>query len=155
MAKKRPHEIAEEHQKQYEREVRLQYDPALVKQSQERWGSYTASQKDFVIEEGGRIQMAIVAAMEAGKPVEDAEVQEGVARWHQHLRYFYEPTLEVLRGLGELYTTDERFMAFFAKIHPNLATYLKQAIDVYVDELETAEIQAMLDEDERVKKLSS
>ncbi len=29
------------------------------------------------------------------------KVQAILARWHEHIRYFYEPTLEILRGLGE------------------------------------------------------
>jgi hypothetical protein len=58
-------------------------------------------------------------------------------RWHQHLRYFYEPTLEILRGLGEMYHDHPDFHATFTKIHPDLPAFLKQAIAIYVDDLET------------------
>ena len=86
--------------------------------------------------------------MEAKKPANDHEVQAWIERWHHHIRNWYEPTLEILRGLGELYTTDPRFRANFEKIHPNLAEYVKEAIGEYVDVLETAEIERMLAEDE-------
>jgi hypothetical protein len=155
MAKKRLHEIAEEENKKYAREVRLTYDPAIVKESQENWDRYTASQKDLILEEMGKIGLAFAEAMKAGKSADDAEVQEITERWHQNLRNFYEPTLEILRGLGELYTTDSRFTANYDKVAQNLAFYVKDAIDHYVDDLETAEIEQMLQEDERVKKLSS
>lgn len=154
MAKQRPHEIAEEHHKKYEREARLQYGAKAVNDSYARWSSYSKSQQDFILEEAGQIYREFVVAMEAGQQAKDSEVQELVERWHQNLRNFYEPTLEILRGLGELYTNDADFGATFAKIHVNLAEYMKGAIDVYVDALETAEIEAMLAEDERVRKLS-
>ena len=155
MAKQRPHEVAEEHHQKYEREARLQYGAKSVNDSYARWSSYTQSQQDFILEEAGQIYREFVAAMEAGQQAGDSDVQALAERWHQNLRNFYEPTLEMLRGLGELYTNDADFGATFAKFHPNLAVYLKGAIEHYVDALETAEIEAMLAEDERVKKLSS
>jgi hypothetical protein len=72
-------------------------------------------------------------------------------RWHQHLRYFYEPTLEILRGLGELYHSHPDFMANFQELHPELPVYLYEAIHQYVDDLEYAEIERMLAEDEAQK----
>lgn len=41
-------------------------------------------------------------------------------RWHQHIRYFYAPTTDILRGLA----------------------------DLYVDALETAELERLIAEDE-------
>jgi hypothetical protein len=154
MAKQRPHEVAEEHHKRYEREARLQYGAKAVNDSYARWNSYTKSQQDYILEEAGKIYTEFVAAMEAGLSAEDSEVQALTERWHQNLRNFYEPSLEMLRGLGELYTNDADFGATFAKFHAKLAVYLKAAIEHYVDELETAEIQRMLEEDERLRKLS-
>jgi hypothetical protein len=153
MAKQRPHEIAEDHHKSYEREARLQYGAKAVNDSYARWSSYTQSQQDYILEEAGQIYNEFVLAMEAGRSAEDSEVQALAERWHQNLRNFYEPSLEILRGLGELYSTDADFGATFAKFHPNLANYLKGVIEHYVDALETAEIQEMLDEDERLRKL--
>jgi hypothetical protein len=50
--------------------------------------------------------------------------------------YFYECTLEIFRGLGDLYVTDERFTAYYDKIKPGLAKFLRDAIHVYCDNLE-------------------
>ncbi len=63
-------------------------------------------------------------------------VQKIVARWHQHLRYFYEPSVEMLRGLGRMYTDDPRFAANFARIHPDLAQFHQKAIELYCDRLQ-------------------
>jgi hypothetical protein len=154
MAKQRPYELAEEHQKKYEREARLQYGAKAVNDSYARWNNYTASQQDTILEDAGKIYREFVAAMEAGRSAEDSIVQGLVERWRDNLRNFYEPNLEILRGLGEVYTTDAAFGETFAKIHPDLAVYMKGAIDHYVDEEETAEIERLLAEDERVRKLS-
>ena len=145
-------DIDEAKEKQYEREARLQYDPELVKESHQNWNSYTKSQQDFIKEEGSRIYSEIGEQLEAGKKASDAEVQELMQSWHEHLRYFYEPTLELLAGLGQLYNSSPDFIENFQKIHPDLPAFLESAITHYVDELETAEIERMLAEDEAMKK---
>ncbi len=145
-------DIDEAKQKEYEREARLQYDPNLVKESHQNWNSYTKSQQDFIKEQGNQIYTEIAEQIDAGKRAEDATVQELTHRWHEHLRYFYEPTLELLAGLGQLYNSSPDFMANFQKIHPELPAFLETAITHYVDELETAEIERLLAEDEAQKK---
>jgi MerR family transcriptional regulator, thiopeptide resistance regulator len=151
MSKKRLFEaFSEEKQKEYEREARLQYGAENVNESIRRWNSYGKEKQQAVMDEGGEIYIRISDAMQSGKPAHSADVQELVSRWHQHIRNFYEPTLEVLAGLAETYKTPE-FRAFFDKIHPDLAGYLSSAIVLYVDELETAELERMLAEDEARK----
>ena len=68
--------------------------------------------------------------------------------WHEHLRYFYEPTLAILEGLGQLYNTSPDFIANFTELHPDLPSFLETAITQYVDDLETAELERMLAEDD-------
>jgi hypothetical protein len=58
-----------------------------------------------------------------------------VARWHQHLRYFYEPSVERLRGLAVMYNEHPDFYANFTSLHPELPVYWKRAIDYYCDHL--------------------
>jgi hypothetical protein len=60
-----------------------------------------------------------------------------LAKWHQHLRYFYEPTFDMLRGLGDMYNDHPEFNATFTAIDPGLPAFLKQAMNIYVDKLET------------------
>jgi hypothetical protein len=62
-------------------------------------------------------------------------VQTLIGRWHEHLRNFYEPDASVLRGLGEAYVAEPGFNAFFNRIDPRLAAFMREAIEVYCDRL--------------------
>ncbi|MEZ4518651.1 MAG: TipAS antibiotic-recognition domain-containing protein [Chloroflexota bacterium] len=62
----------------------------------------------------------------------DPEVQELIAGWHQHLRYFYEPSPEMLSGLGQLYAENPDFVETFTAIDPRLPEFLRDAITYYV-----------------------
>lgn len=70
------------------------------------------------------------------KVPQSPDAQQILVRWHQHLRYFYEPSLEVLRGLGNNYNENPDFNATFTAIHPDLPAFLQKAIHHYVDVLE-------------------
>ena len=139
---------SQEAQKDNERLARLQYGPEKVNESVKRWNNYAEAQREAIMEEGNRIYSDLAEAIEAEKPPQDEDVQAILERWHQHLRYFYEPTLEILRGLGQLYNSHPDFMANFQQLHPELPVYLYEAIDHYVDDLEYTEIERLLAEDE-------
>jgi DNA-binding transcriptional MerR regulator len=136
-----------EQQKEYEREARLQYGADNVNESAKRWQNYSKGEQQAIMDEGNGIYRDIIAAIEAHLPIYDERVQTLMTRWHEHLRYFYEPTLEILRGLGHLYNDDERFLANFRQMHVELAPYMRDAIEHYVDALETAAIERLLAED--------
>lgn len=140
--------IDPEQERDFSREARLQYDPDTVAESARRWSGYTDTQKALIFDEGNRIYADLADALAAKLPVDDTRVQEILERWHAHLHYFYEPTLEILQGLGELYNTDARFMATFQALHPDLPAYLQESIRTYTDTLETALLKDMLAEDE-------
>lgn len=149
MSKRRMFEaFSDEKQKEYEREARLQWDPGIVNDSIKRWNGYTQAQREAIAEEGNQVYSDMVDALEAGRAATSPEVQAILVRWHQHIRYFYEPTLDILRGLGGGYNSHPDFIANFQKLHPDLPTFLEQAIIQYVDDLETAELERMLAEDE-------
>ncbi len=125
--------FSEDQQKEYEKEAAERW-PATYKESARRWKSYTDADKKRIGEEGEAVYRDLVAALDQDPGSES--VQKIVARWHQHLRYFYEPDGELLRGLGHMYVDDPRFAATFTKIHPDLAQFHQQAIDIYCDRLE-------------------
>jgi DNA-binding transcriptional MerR regulator len=129
--------VSEEKQKQYEQEIMNdpRYDKDKVKESQRKWSSYTTEQKQKIGEEGGAVYIDMVAAIERGASADSAEVQAIIARWHQHLHYFYTPTPEILRGLGHMYNEHPDFIANFQKLHPDLPGFLEQAITHYCDVL--------------------
>ena len=127
--------FSEEKQQQYEAEIAAdpRYDQDKVKESQRNWGSYSKAKKDQIMQEGKDIYADLVAVMDKGAA--SPEVQAIMARWHQHLRYFYEPTPEILRGLGQMYNQSPDFVANFQKLHPDLPAFLEQAVTIYCDAL--------------------
>lgn len=121
--------FSEEKQKEYQEEARRRYGEKNVDESYRRWNAYSEEKKRAILEEGGQIYQDMVAAMPLGPA--SPQAQECVARWHQNLRNFYEPTTEILLGLGDLYNDDPDFNATFNKIHPDLAAFMRQAIQEY------------------------
>ncbi len=71
------------------------------------------------------------------EPPRSPAVQALIGRWHQHLRYFFEPDGAALRGLGQAYAEDPAFNATFQRMHPRLAEFMRAAIDHYCARLET------------------
>lgn len=128
--------FSEEQQKAYEKQATEQWGEARVQPSVKLWNSYGKARQQEIMEEGSRNYTDIVSEMD--KEPESAEVQTIVKRWHQHLYYFYEPSLEVLRGLGNTYNDHPDFNATFTAIHPDLPSFLQKAINYYVDQLEEA-----------------
>jgi DNA-binding transcriptional MerR regulator len=118
----------EEKQKQYVEEIRQRYGERAFENTID-WNNYTPEEKKNIKAEGEAIYRDLAANMDKG--YDSPEVQTIISRWHQHLRYFYEPTIERLLGLAELYTEHPDFIATFQKIHPDLPEFLKQAILYY------------------------
>ena len=129
------HEIfggfSEEQQEEYAQQARERWDPELVDQSMKLWKSYSPEKKQQVLDEGQAVYTDILENMQSGKEPGSAEVQACIVRWHQHLRYFYEPTWAILRGLGQGYANSPEFRANFEKMHPDLPDFLQEAIQIY------------------------
>ncbi len=123
-------------QARYEQEAADMYDPQIVSESSRRWKNYSAEDKARITAEGGAVYLELAALL--GREPGDAAVQTVITRWHQHMRSFYEPTPEILRGLGQGYAANPQFAAFFQTIHPDLPDFMRRAIDYYVDHLPTA-----------------
>lgn len=140
--------LNQQQQDDYTREARLQYDPDMVNESVKRWNDYGKEKQQAIIDEGNTIYEAIAQAVADGKPVEDEAMQTLMQRWHDHLRYFYEPTTEILRGLADMYIHAPDFRQKFDALHPDMAETMQQAVAVYVDALETAELERLIAEDE-------
>jgi DNA-binding transcriptional MerR regulator len=121
--------FSEAKQKQYEQEIRQRYGDKAFEGVTD-WNSYTPEQKATIKAESETIYHDLVAAMDQG--YDSPAVQQIVARWNQHLRYFYEPSDERLAGLGHLYTEHPDFVATFRAMHPDLPDFFNQAIQYYV-----------------------
>jgi DNA-binding transcriptional MerR regulator len=125
--------FSEAQQEEYAQQAQERWDPEMVNQSMQLWKSYSPEKKQQVLDEGNAVYADILAMMEQGKAPGDSEVQACLVRWHQHMRYFYEPTWEILQGLGQMYATSPDFRPTFEKLHPDLPDYLNAAIQVYTE----------------------
>ena len=118
-------------QRRYAEEARQRWGTSEVDTSNNLWATYSDARKAAVLSEGEAIRRDLAAAMASG-PTSD-EIQKLVARWHQHLRNFYEPSIGRLRGLGQLYVDDPAFRANYAKLDPKLPEFFRDAIEYYCD----------------------
>ncbi|KAA3643483.1 MAG: MerR family transcriptional regulator [Chloroflexi bacterium] len=123
--------FSEEQQELYAQEAARRWNPETVKSSMSRWKSYSKEKKAEILEEGKLIYQDMMGAMDEG--IESETVQATVARWHQHLRNFYEPTPEMLQGLAQMYVDDPAFRAFYEKLHPDMPKFIRDAIVYYYE----------------------
>ena len=123
--------FTEEQAEEYAEEARQRWDPELVNQSMKLWKSYSDEKKKAIMVEGGANYQEIFDNMDKGR--DSPEVQAGVAKWHQNLRYFYEPTIAILSGLGYGYRDDPAFRATFEKFSPDFPEFLCEAIQFYCE----------------------
>lgn len=123
-------------QSKYEEEARQRWGHSEeYRQSAERTKKYTKADWTKIQQESGAIYQGLASVMD--RDPADPEVQEWTRQWHEHINtYFYQCSLEVFRGLGDMYVADERFTQNIDKFAPGLAAFMKAAMHVYCDRLE-------------------
>ena len=122
----------------YEKEARHRWGgtPAF-EQSQRRTKAYTERDWDEIKKEGGQIVQRLAALTDRAPA--DPEVQKWVGRHHRQINdRFYTCTPEIYHGLADAYVDDPRFAAFYDKVKPGLARFMREAMHVYADALEKA-----------------
>lgn len=122
--------FSEEEQEKYAQEAEKLYDPETVRESNRKWKAYSAGKKESILAEGKLVYQDMIAAMPKG--ASSAEVQAIVERWRKHMDYFWTPNLEQLLALASGYNDDPKFKASFDKMHPQLASFMLEAVTVYV-----------------------
>ncbi len=111
------------------KEVAEKYDPKIVAEANKRVRAMTKARWVGVKAEADEICRALAAVMDLD-PAEPA-VQKLIARHYQHLGRFYEPTLELYRGLGVMYAGDPRFRSHYDKYKKGLAVFLSKGISIF------------------------
>ncbi|MGH4123565.1 MAG: MerR family transcriptional regulator [Clostridium sp.] len=123
-------EIAKE---KYAEEAKQKYgNTEAYKESAKKTSKYTKADWAKINITNEKIYGEIVANMHKG--ITDPEVQNAVAELRQEITSnFYNCTIEIFRGLGDLYVNDERFTANIDKHKEGLAKFLSEAIKYYCD----------------------
>lgn len=124
-------EIAEQ-QTKYADEARALYGKAMTDQTEKKTAAYTQKDWNGIMSEWGAIYERIAKRMEKGP--DNAEVQKAVGDFRNHIStYFYECTPDIFRGLGDLYTADQRFTENIDRYGKGLSAFLREAIIVYCE----------------------
>ncbi|AUZ28151.1 MerR family transcriptional regulator [Bacillus subtilis] len=125
----------EEHQKAYADEVRKLYGREIAEETEKRASVYSSDDWRAIMTEFDSIYRRIAARIEHGPG--DVEVQAAVGAFRDHIcQYHYDCTLDIFRGLGEVYITDERFTDSINQYGEGLAAFLREAIIIYCDHQE-------------------
>ena len=118
---------------QYAKEAKEKWgSTAAYKESAEKTKNYT-DEKHSEINSGMNIIMAEFADYKKrGFLPGSGEVQALVKKWRNFItENYYTCTLEILSGLGEMYTADERFRKNIDKHGDGTAEFMREAIRVY------------------------
>jgi DNA-binding transcriptional MerR regulator len=115
----------------YKKEVDERYDPALVKESEQRVRRMSKPEWIALKAEGESITRELAGL--ADRPPEDAEVQNVIGRHFAMIGKFYTITKDIYRGLGQMYVEHDEFRAHYEKFRPGLALFLRDAMEYYCE----------------------
>lgn len=124
--------FSKEEAEAYAKEAKARWgNTEAYKQSQERVKKMSKEQFEQIGKEGDELQKEIVAHMDQGP--DSPVIQALIAKHYDNLRHFYEPNLELYRGLADGYVSDPRFAAHFKKYHPDLPEFMRDAMHAFCD----------------------
>jgi DNA-binding transcriptional MerR regulator len=99
------------------------------RESRQRTTAYTKQDWLTIRTEAAQLTGAFATAHGAGEGPGAIQAMDIAEQHRQHIRrWFYDCSPAAHRGLGELYTADERFAAHYESIAPGLAAYVRDAI---------------------------
>lgn len=102
------------------------------KEHQEKTKDYSAGKWNNLAEEMDGIFANFAICKQKGSAPDSAEAQDLVKRLQEHITAnYYQCTMQILAGLGQMYTADERFMQNIDKHAPGTALYVSKAIEIY------------------------
>jgi MerR family transcriptional regulator, thiopeptide resistance regulator len=115
---------------QYEDEARKRWGQTEVYQeSARRTGSYGEAEWRQIRRESDEIVRELVGLMQSGEPADGAAARLLAERHREHIsRWFYPCSVQMHRGLGEMYVADERFARTYEREATGLAAYFRDAI---------------------------
>ncbi len=105
---------------------------AAYRESEERTKGYSSAEWDGITS-GMNALMAEFANCRAGGNSPDSDAAQAlVTKWQDYITaHYYTCTREILAGLGEMYTADERFRANIDKHGEGTAQFMREAIRVF------------------------
>lgn len=125
--------MIDENERQYGTEIRGKYGDEAIDRTNARIKGMTHER--YTEGEGLRQEAedTLKAAVETGDPA--GELAQKACELHGRWLAVFQPEYNKIyhKSLGELYVTDERFKAYYDKIAPGCAEFLRDAINIYCE----------------------
>lgn len=123
--------LVEENEKKYGDEVRERWGEEALEASNQKVLNMSQEDYEKVTKLAEDVNQTLAKAMETGDPA--SEIAQRAADLHKQWLTFYwkEYSKEAHVGLAQMYVDDERFKAYYDKVKPGAAEFLRDAILVY------------------------
>ncbi|MDR2889535.1 MAG: MerR family transcriptional regulator [Lachnospiraceae bacterium] len=126
--------LVDKNEEQYGDELRQKYDKDTIEASNAKVRGMTAEQYAETERLSAAYQEALKEAFSQGDPASET-AQKACDLHRQWLSYFWpEYSREAHLGVTQMYVDDERFGAYYDKIAPGCAVFLRDAVAIYCGE---------------------
>lgn len=126
-----------EHKNKYAKEVKEKYrESNAYKESEIKTSKYTKEKWEEIMKEANSIYTELASYI--GVDPGSEEVQYLIEKWRNHIsENYYNCTVEIFKGLGEMYVSDSRFTENINKVKKGLSEFLSNGIKIYCERKET------------------
>lgn len=123
--------VMEENEKRYGKEIRKKYGDESINSSNQKIKSLSENQYTTLQKLELQLNEAIKTAFEQGDP--SGELAQEACELHKKwvLSYWSDYSKEAHMGLVQMYVDDERFTAYYDKIVPGCAAFLRDAMRIF------------------------
>jgi DNA-binding transcriptional MerR regulator len=123
--------LVDDNEKKYGKEVREKYGEDTVNKSNAKVKNMSQEQYDEVTKLANELTETLQAAFQYGDPA--GELAQRAADLHRQWLSFYwdSYTKEAHAGVAQMYVDDERFTAYYDKVQPGTAVFLRDAVHIY------------------------
>jgi DNA-binding transcriptional MerR regulator len=123
--------LIDENEKKYGKEIREKYGDDAINESNAKLKNMTQAQYEAAASLAKQVEETLAQAFASGDPA--GELAQEAADLHRQWISFYWPkyTKEAHAGVAQMYVDDERFKAYYDKIQPGTAEFLRDAIHIY------------------------
>ncbi|MFJ5770589.1 MerR family transcriptional regulator [Psychrobacillus sp. NPDC093180] len=123
--------LVDDNEQKYGKEIREKYGEDTVNKSNAKVKGMTQAQYEEVTKLEEQLALNLKAAMVTGDPA--GELAQKTADLHRQWLSFYwdQYTKEAHAGVAQMYVDDERFTAYYDKIQPGAAVFLRDAVHIY------------------------
>lgn len=124
-------DLIDKNEREYGAEIREKYGEDTIKASNEKFMNMSKEQYEEFEKLGQEILETLEDALDTGDPA--GELAQRACELHKRWLLFTwkEYSKEAHAGLAQMYVDDERFTAYYDKIRPGMAAFLRDAVFIY------------------------